>query len=105
MGLVGLLLRILSGERYRKSTPAERRWGGGFFLFMPVFIFVGVHLAHKHIERANSVGVWFYMMVYLLIWSAFLFVWARYVPAMVSLMLGIITWIITIWASFTGRLG
>jgi len=102
--LVLLLFRILRGERFRKATDTEKRWYGGSFVFMPILMFSFVRLGHSFLDRASPVGIWFYMMGWLLVLGVCLFVWARYIPAIISVMIGIMVWAITFWMSFTGRL-
>src|SRR5947209_2612153 len=73
--LISLLFRIASGEPFRHATPGERRWYAAFFLFLPIYLFSFAHLT----------------------------IWARYVPAIASVVLGVLVWAITFWMSFTGR--
>jgi hypothetical protein len=99
-----LLFRAASGERFRKATSVERRWYGGFFVFLPVFLFSFAHFGHSFLGRASPIGIWFYMMGGVLVLGICLFVWARYIPAIVSLILGVVVWAVIIWMLFTGRL-
>jgi len=101
--LISLLFRIASGERLRKATPGELRWYTGFFFFMPIFMFVVVNLGHSYLDRASGVGIWFYMMASLLVLGSCHFLWARYIPATVSVILGIAVWGVMIWMSCTDR--
>jgi hypothetical protein len=97
------LARLASGERFRKATPGERRWYGGFFVFLPVFMFSFVHQGNSFLDKAGPVGIWFYLMGCLLVLGACLFLWSKYIPATVSLAIGVVVWAVTVWMSFTGR--
>ena len=98
-------MRLGSGERFRKATTAEKRWGAGFFLFLPIFLLSFPDLGHSFLDRAGAVGIWFYMMGGAMILLVTLFLWARYIPATVSAVLGVIVWAVVIWMSFAGKLG
>jgi hypothetical protein len=102
--IFSLLTRIASGEHYRKATPAERRWYFSGFMFLPVFAFCVGRFGNSYLRRAGPVGVWFFMMAFVLIFGAILVFWTRYIPAIVSLILGVGVWGVTIWMSITGRL-
>ncbi len=99
--LISLLMRILLGERYRKATPRELRWYGGFFLFLPIWMALFVHFGGSFLDRAGAVGVWFYGMGWILIAGLVLAVWAKFVPALVSWILGAIVWIGTLSLALT----
>ena len=101
--LLTFLFRLASGERFRRATPAERRWYGGFFVFLPIFLYSFSHIGHSFLNTASPMGIWCYMMGGILVLGASLFVWSRYVPAIGSVVLGIIVWVITIWMSMSGR--
>ena len=102
--LLTFLFRVASGECFRRATPTERRWYGGFFFFIPIFLFFMVRIGHSFLQTAGPVGIWCYMMAGLLILGALLLAWSRYVPAVVSVVLGVVVWGVTIWMSVTGRL-
>jgi hypothetical protein len=97
------IARWASGERFRKATPAEQRWYSAFFLFVPIYMFSFARLGHSYLERAGIVGIWFYMMGCLAVLGLCTFLWARYIPALVSVIVGIVVWGVTVWLSFTGR--
>jgi hypothetical protein len=99
-----LLFRVASGDHYRKATPTERRWYGSVFLFFPIFIFSGAGFGYSILDKAGPLGIWGFMMGCALVFAALLFVWTRYIPAIVSAILGAVAWGVTIWLSITGRL-
>jgi hypothetical protein len=102
--LYSLVFRILSGEPYRKTTPTQLRWYSGFFCFLPVFMFGFGRLGEPLLDRANGLRVWFYVIGTTLVLGLCLFVWAKYVPAMASWILGVIVWTIAFVLSFSGKL-
>ena len=94
-------MRLLMGDHLRKATPKELRWHSGFFLFMPIWGWLGVHLGHSYLDRAGPVSLWFCAMcwifgLYLLIW-----VWAKLVPAIVTWWLAGFVWVLTLWLAVT----
>ena len=103
--LLPLLIRILSGERYRKATPAELRWASAVFAFIPVWGALGIYLGHSYLDHANPFGIWIFMMSCLLIAFIWLYVWTRFVPAMASWILGAIIWLAVLVLAFTGHIG
>jgi hypothetical protein len=104
MGLIGLFIRILSGERLRKATPGELRWSAGFFAFIPVFLPLGAHLGGPYLDRASGVGIWFYMMAGMLGAFLWLAIWTRFVPPAVSWAFGAVVWVVVLWLALTNRL-
>jgi hypothetical protein len=96
--LFQLLFRILSGERYRKATPAERRWYGAAFVFLPIFLLGFAFLGNSYLERAGGFGIWLYAMACLLVAALVIAAWARYVPPRVSAIAALVVWVITFWA-------
>lgn len=101
--LVKLLIRMLSGERFRKAKPVERQWGGGFLVFLPIFMFSFLHLGDSFLERASPVGVWLFAMSCMLVLGMCLFLWVQYIPAKPAIILGVIIWAATFWMLLTGK--
>jgi hypothetical protein len=97
------IARWASGERFRKATPAEWRWYTALVVFMPVYAFSFIRLGHSYLARAGAVGVWFYMMGSLAGLGLCTFVWTRFVPAFVSVMVAVVVWGLLLWLSLTGR--
>ena len=95
------IARFASGERFRKATPAELRWYSGAFAFIPIYLAFFAYGGHSFLDRANAVGVWFYLMSCLLVAGLSLAVWAKFVPAVVSWVLGVIVWAVAFWLAFT----
>jgi hypothetical protein len=102
-GLFYLLFRILSGERFRKATTTEKRWGGAAFVFLPIYMFSFVRLGQSFLSRASPVGIFLFMMGSLLVFLLCLFIWARYIPTLVSVVVGVVVWVFMCWMSIIGR--
>ena len=102
--IISLLLRIASGERFRKATPTELRWFSGAFAFIPIWGALFIYVGHSYLDRASGVGIWFFMMACLLVAGLTLAVWTKFVPAAVSWVFGAIIWAVTLWLAFTNRL-
>jgi hypothetical protein len=98
-----ICLRLLMGDRLRKATPNEQRWCSAFFVFMPIWMWLCVHIGHSYLDRAAAVGIWLYMTGCGLVGVLWLWFWARFVPANVSWWLAGFVWVITLWLAFTCR--
>jgi len=98
------ILRLMMGERFRKATPTELRWYSGGFAFLPIWMALFVHLGHSYLEHAGGIGIFGYMMAFILGAFLLLAVWARFIPSDVSWWVGGVIWVIALWLAFTGRL-
>ena len=100
-----LLVRIGLGERLEKAKSEDyRAWFGFLFLF-PCWLFLPAHFGHSFLDHATGVAV-----SAALVGSALLFlvaqaIWILFVPALVSLALGVITWLAILWMAWHGKLG
>jgi Na+/melibiose symporter-like transporter len=104
MGFWNLLFRILSGERFRKATAAERSFYSAYFLFIPIWGAFFVWFATKFMSRANSFSLWVFVTVAGIILIFGSFNWGRFVPEKVTWILGGIVWAITLFLALTGRI-
>lgn len=95
--LILFIARWLSGERFRKARTEDYRLGFGSLFLTGIFMIVGTVLGGHFLDRASFVSIWIVATVA----TCFLFfgiiVWARLVPAAVSLILAIMTWGVVIW--------
>jgi len=92
------IFRFGRGERFRKATPEERRYGAGYFLIVAV-VFIAVelanHLGHTHPALYDTTSPFVLslcataFMVALFFSSIF---WARRVSARISAILAAIAW-------------
>jgi len=92
--------RWSSGERFRKATPADWRFHLGFFVLFPIYMVVGVYFGHSFLDRAGAVLIWLAATLSLIIFLVVGYLWARFVPAVVSFALGIIAWAAFAWMSW-----
>ena|ERR1700722_3239180 len=99
-----VFIRILSGERYRKATPAELQWYAGYFCCLPVVGFLFVYFGKSFLDRVSFFGNWLYAMGAIFVFGFFPHFWGKYVPAKVSWILGAVIWTATLALSFSGKL-
>jgi hypothetical protein len=97
------ILRLLMGERYRKATQAELRKYGAFFAFLPVWGFLFRYFGHDLLRHTDAAGIWCYAMMTIVGFVLWIAVWARYVPAIVSWILGAAIWLAAFWFVMTGK--
>src|SRR5262245_60707334 len=100
---LSIALRLLLGDRYRKTRPNERRLDSGFFLFIPIWAWLGVHFGQSFLDRAGPVSLWVCAMCWIFACGLCLWIWARFVPAFVSWWLAGFVWVITLWLAVTCR--
>jgi hypothetical protein len=105
--LIGLIIRILSGEPYRKATPWELRFYSATFAIIPIMLllvsfFPGVF---SYIDKLGTVGLYVWWFVCVGVGIALFAVWLKLVPAAVSWTLATVAWVAVIWLAFAGKLG
>jgi hypothetical protein len=89
--------RWASGERFRKATPEDYRTEFGSLFFVGAFMIVGTIFGRRFLDQASSVRIWVWMTIAMCVLVFGAIVWARRVPALVSLVLGIVTWGVFVW--------
>jgi hypothetical protein len=92
------IFRFGRGERFRKATPEERRYGAGYFLIAAV-VFIAFelsdHLGHTHSALYDTTSPWILWLSATAFMTALFFIsifWARLVPARISAILAGIAW-------------
>lgn len=97
MWLLVWIARWSSGERFRKATSEDYRLHFGSFFFGGMLLIVVTAFGRRFLDHASSMRIWICATVTMcaLVFGAI--VWARRVPAAVSLVLGIITWGVLVW--------
>jgi hypothetical protein len=103
--LYGFIARVALGERL---TPADRndyRLWSAFFVLFPVGVAALAYFGSNFMDRASAFALWLSFIAVALVGLALWAIWARFVPAVVSLSLGIIVWAIGLWAAWHGKLG
>ena len=63
-----------------------------------------VRLGHSYLDHASAIGIFAYMMAFILGGLLWLAVWARFIPSDVSWWVGGFVWVIALWLAFTNRL-
>jgi hypothetical protein len=97
MGWLGILLgRWVSGERLRKATSEDYRIWFGYLFTAGVLMAVGPALGRHFLEHASGLVLWIYFVVVATSLAFGVLLW-RFVPAVISLVLAIITWGTVVW--------
>ncbi|HWA86166.1 MAG TPA: hypothetical protein VG710_08095 [Opitutus sp.] len=84
--------RWLAGERLEKAKPGDYRTAFGFLFLMPVFLLVFMKIGRAAFDSSSGVVLWAFSSAAIGFGLVVLFAWSRFVPARVSLVLGIIAW-------------
>jgi hypothetical protein len=85
------------GERLEKATPDDYRLWFSYFFFFGILMFVSVFLGAGFLKHASTLSIWVGAVIVISLMAFGLVVWAKRIPAPVSLVLGIITWVAFIW--------
>lgn len=86
--------RLALGERLRKATSADYRVAFGHFFFLPVLLILVSTVGHGFLDRAGAVAIWaLATMIGVIYLFGLILLWAKFVPAPVSAILGIIAWV------------
>jgi hypothetical protein len=91
--------RWVSGERLRKATSRDYRYHFGVFALFPVMLSALVILpAGRNImDHGSAVAVWVYLVAAMLAMFGITILWAKWIPAGVSFVLGICVWAAAFW--------
>src|SRR5258705_11836239 len=100
-----LVARLASGDRLRKATPGEYRYFAAYFFLIPIFGALAVILlGTRFLDVANAFTLWAFLTAF---GAALVFgstIWARFVPAKVSWILGGIVWLVAVSLALLGHL-
>jgi len=99
------IARFAAGERFQRADRIDYRIWFGLFFLLPVGVALWVYYGQSYVSRASGMGVWFLLFISMLVFLAFSTLWARFVPALISLLLGIVTWFVAFWLAWHGKLG
>jgi hypothetical protein len=91
------LFRLLSGERLRKADKEDYRLHLGFFFWTPILIFLGGWLGERYVFDKSALVISLAVFGYTCLGMFLVLGWAKIVPAVVSLVLGLIEWGIVVW--------
>jgi hypothetical protein len=104
--LVGLIIRIASGEPLRKAKPWELRFYSMTFAFTPVLMllfFLFPPIA-SYLNKASTVGLYLFWFACVGVGVALLTVWVKLIPPAVSWTVAAMAWIVVIVLAFDGKL-
>ena len=101
--LISILIRLASGESFRKATPTELRWWSAGFAFFPVFTVLIGRLGNAYLNNASGVVIWLFLMGTLLTAALWLALWTRFVPARFSWVLSAVVWGVAVWLGLTDK--
>jgi hypothetical protein len=94
------LARLTRDERARPPVTADYRYNFGYFALVPVGLTVGIQLGHSLIGKSHPGVAW---LVLGAVGTLFYFgslLWARIVPAAISLLLGVAVWTVMLWLNW-----
>lgn len=96
------LLRIASGEKIEKAKPYDYRYWFGVFALTPIFIgtFAFVPFGKHILDQGSALSIWVYSCVNMFILYVLLVLWARWVPAKISLFISIGVWAVAFWVAW-----
>jgi hypothetical protein len=99
-----LLVRIGLGERLEKAKSEDYRAWFGFLFLLPCWLGLSVYFGHSFLDHASGVAVWASLVGSALLFLVVQSFWTLFVPARVSLTLGVITWFAILWMGWRGML-
>jgi hypothetical protein len=108
---IGILIRILLGDRLRKATPRESQCFSGVFALTAVYfalIFVLMKYDRQVFDFMASDGPLMLTIIWTMVISVLFFVgwlWGRHVPAKVSYAFAAILWPALFILALTGHIG
>jgi len=86
------IARWTSGERFRKATSEDYRWHFSTAFFSGVLMIIGMTLGSTFLEHASAISIWICGTAVVIASYFGATAWARFVPAVISLVLAIIAW-------------
>jgi hypothetical protein len=94
-----LFFRFAAGERMRKATRWDYRLSLAIFMWVPVIMELWSRWNKVLLPNpSSSTKVWLVLTVSMIIWLLIWFLWARFVPAIVSFLLSIPAWGWCVWS-------
>jgi hypothetical protein len=86
------LIRWGLGERLEKAKPSDYRHWFGVLCLLPVFV-IAFQTFGKRVFDLSGIYLWLGVVAFMLISFVGIHLWARFVPAWVSGLLAIVTWV------------
>ena len=92
------IARYISGERMEKSRPVHYRLGFAFLFLFPIWVFGLSKFLSLNTE--SSLQIWLFGTIFAVTFFFSAVVWARHVPAKVSVVLAICAWATAFWRAW-----
>jgi hypothetical protein len=99
-----LLVRIGLGEQFEKAKSEDYRAWFGFLFLLPCSLGLSLYFGHSFLANASGLAVWASLVGSALLFLIVQAIWILFVPASVSLTLGVITWLAILWMAWHGKL-
>jgi len=96
------IARFASGERFRKATPEELRSNAAFFLFIPIWGACFVKTL-GFMDRSGVISIWLMVTAAGAVLLGGSHLWAKFVPAKFSWIMGGAVWAIVVILALLGR--
>jgi hypothetical protein len=102
--LIHLLVRIGLGECLEAARSDDYRGWFGFLFLFPVALGVFGYFGHSLIAHADGMAIWLLLTAFGVLFLVAQLLWTLFVPAWISLTLGVITWFALLWMAWHGKL-
>ena len=99
-----LLVRVGLGERLENAKSEDYRAWFGFLFLLPCWVGLSVYAGHSLLDDAGGVALWAFLVASALLFLVIQAMWILFVPASVSLTLGVIAWFGIFWMAWHGKL-
>jgi hypothetical protein len=99
-----LLVRIGLGERLEKAKSEDYRAWFGFLFLLPCWVGLSVYTGYFFLDHAGGVALWTFLVASALLFLVMQAIWILFVPASVSLTLGVIAWFAILRMAWHGKL-
>jgi hypothetical protein len=99
-----LLVRVGLGERLEKAKSEDYRAAFGFLFLLPCWVSLSTYFGRSFLDHASGIGVWAALVASGLLFLVVQAIWILFVPSVVSLVLGVITWLAVLWLAWHGKL-
>jgi hypothetical protein len=90
------ILRLAGGERLEKAKTEDYRYWFGYLVLTPIWIFAFPTLDRGILDQGTTFAIWVYSVCFALVVIASSLIWAKLVPAKISLLLSLPVWVLTI---------
>ena len=95
--LAMIIGRLISGEKWEKSTSLDWRLGGSGLLMLPVMLWLFTHVGDDFLKHASVTGIFFYLMGFMLICAVVFWCCFRWIPTKLLYLIAALVWAFVIW--------